>query len=240
MDSTTQNQRLFRQAQETGELKGIALEVYGIVCRKPGLTCGEIAKLYSDRHPGTSRTRNEIAKRVNDLANSGAVRVAGKTVCPESGRNAAQWAVTGKAPKKKAKKVETPEHTITYDTVAGFSVTQSIPNKSDFNEAELEVIRVFENLEAEIRDLRVKEVKLQRECGAWERVVDFYESESAETELELNLVIAAKRKRIEELELKVIHLHANLLTFSKIVLALRYIMPKKLVSVALAVQESKI
>jgi hypothetical protein len=92
--------RLFEQAKNNNALRGIALDVFGIVCQTPGLTGGEIFRAYESKHPASAvgRSRNEIAKRVSDLANWGAVKVDGTTICPESGRKASRWVPTGKMP----------------------------------------------------------------------------------------------------------------------------------------------
>lgn len=92
--------RLFEQVKANGALYGIALDVFGIVCKTPGLTGGEIFSQYERNKPleAAGRSRNEIAKRVSDLANWGAIKADGVTICPESGRKATRWVPTGQAP----------------------------------------------------------------------------------------------------------------------------------------------
>jgi hypothetical protein len=96
----TDHVRLYETVKNSGHLRGIALDVFGIICSKPGLTAGEIFREYAALRPNTTRARNEIAKRVNDLANWGGVEAAGTTICPESGRKAARWVPTGEAPNR--------------------------------------------------------------------------------------------------------------------------------------------
>lgn len=106
MNVTTVNSRLFEATKAQGKLKGIALDVYSIICGTPGLTGGEIFRRYERMNPGTDRARNEIAKRITDLANWGGVRADGVTICPESGRMATRWVPTGEMPRVRERKNE--------------------------------------------------------------------------------------------------------------------------------------
>lgn len=82
-------------------LRGIARDLFEIIESHPeGLTVGEIYRLYKGKFPTTQRSRNELAKRVTDLKNWGAVMVSGYGPCPVTGRSAYLWVITGKLPKR--------------------------------------------------------------------------------------------------------------------------------------------
>jgi len=98
------NNQVLNKIKENGLLAGIALEVYEILSANPGRTVGEIYQLYLKKNPGTTRARNELAKRVNDLRNWGAIASTGTVVCGFSGRDASMWTVTGNLPVKTAVK----------------------------------------------------------------------------------------------------------------------------------------
>lgn len=102
MQVTTSYVRNYESVKASGKLRGIALEVFGIVCASPGLTVGEIWRRYAENQlllsKAARRSRGEISKRVSDLTNWGAIKADGLTICPESGRKAQRWVPTGAMP----------------------------------------------------------------------------------------------------------------------------------------------
>jgi len=86
--------------QKNNLLRGVALDVYGIITRNPNLTVGEIFRKYKGKYPQTTRSRNELAKRVTDLESWGAIATTAAGRCPTSGRMAMKYAATGAYPKR--------------------------------------------------------------------------------------------------------------------------------------------
>ena len=81
-------------------LGGIALDVFEIFCDNDGATAGEVFLAYKKLFPNTSRSRNEIAKRVSDLVNWGVIRRQGSAICPMTHKNVSCYVVTGSLPNK--------------------------------------------------------------------------------------------------------------------------------------------
>jgi len=124
----TDSVRVFEQAKAAGTLSGIALDVFGIICKAPGLTGGEIFAQYSHSKPlaAADRSRNEIAKRISDLANWGAVKVSGSTICPESGRKASCWVPTGSAPVAKSDRRRATGAPVTFSGTQSGKATENL------------------------------------------------------------------------------------------------------------------
>ena len=98
MNALNKYQSVFETVSQTGALAGVALDVFGIVVRKPGLTTGEIYTQYKLANPKTQRSRNELAKRVSDLQSWGVLTKNGVTICSYTGHQAYRWVATGNAP----------------------------------------------------------------------------------------------------------------------------------------------
>jgi len=138
------NNQVLNKIKEMGLLAGIALEVYEIISANPGRTVGEVYQLYVKKNPNTTRARNELAKRVNDLRNWGAIASTGTVVCGFSGRDASMWTVTGNLPVKTSTKEVTlklPDNYNDNQLVAQPSAVVAIPD----NDREL-AIRVLNSL----------------------------------------------------------------------------------------------
>lgn len=90
----------YNRTVAAGVISGIALDVFGIICNNPDLTVGEVYKIYKEKNPNTTRSRNELAKRVSDLKSYGAVRTNGQTICGVTGRKAYTLVATGQVPNK--------------------------------------------------------------------------------------------------------------------------------------------
>ncbi|MEM4379216.1 MAG: hypothetical protein QXL01_00825 [Thermoplasmatales archaeon] len=95
-----------RKAKESGIISGVALDVFEIIVNTPDLTVGEIYNRYVAKYPRTSRSRNELAKRVSDLKNWGAIRTNGETICSQTGRKAFTLVATGEVPNRTEGKSE--------------------------------------------------------------------------------------------------------------------------------------
>lgn len=94
---------ILKTIKKNNVLRGICLDVYTIIDKFPGLTVGEIYRRYKAKYPHTDRSRAELAKRVNELMNWGAITATGDTICSVSGRKAQVWKVTGKLPERSPK-----------------------------------------------------------------------------------------------------------------------------------------
>ena len=133
------NVRLFETARSAGQLNGVALVVYGIICKEPGLTVGEIYQRYDFQVPGTGRSRGELSKRVSDLVNWGAVKSDGLTVCPYSGKNVQRWSPTGVAPSKEPRLKAVPKVAAAsapaYASFPDLSVLRSLAGSGDLASA---------------------------------------------------------------------------------------------------------
>jgi len=82
-------------------INGIVKDVFEILAKNPkGLTGGEVFMEYKKRHPATTRSRNEIAKRINDLRNMGSIKSSGTALCPFSEKNVTVWKTTGVKPER--------------------------------------------------------------------------------------------------------------------------------------------
>lgn len=106
---SVKNLKLVDQVKNDTLLKGVALSVYEIICKKPGLTVGEIAVQYAGTQadPTTlGRSRNELAKRVSDLVGWGAIKANGKTTCPYTGRQVNRYVPTGSMPERTERRTE--------------------------------------------------------------------------------------------------------------------------------------
>jgi hypothetical protein len=57
------------------------------------ITAGEVFQVYDSNHSGTTRSRNEVAKRVSELAGCGAIAYCGKEPCAFSGETVSTWQV---------------------------------------------------------------------------------------------------------------------------------------------------
>ena len=143
--------RLYETLAQTKALKGIALDVFGIVCKTPGLTGGEVFREYVKMYPDTDRSRNEIAKRLSDLSNWGALDTNGTTVCPESLRTASRWVPTGVAPVAKERR-RGAQSLKTLITEAGAKVRQN-------QELATKAGEVAERAAALVRDGHVRDAK---------------------------------------------------------------------------------
>lgn len=119
-------------------LKGIAKDVLSIICDQPGLTGGEIFIEYKKKNPKTTRSRNELAKRISDLREYGAVKPHGKTLCPLTGKNVNKWYITGKQPTKKETSKEGSQITLSVSedssTNVSYVTTDDLENAADFIE----------------------------------------------------------------------------------------------------------
>lgn len=89
---------VLRKVKEGNFFKGIKKDIFEIVCHNPGATVGEIWEIYLRLNPSTSRSRNELAKRMSDLANLGVVKPKSRVVCPVTGRSASRWFPSGNTP----------------------------------------------------------------------------------------------------------------------------------------------
>lgn len=72
----------------SGNLKGIAKELYLLVKQFPGSTLGELASRYKGDKP---RSRGELSKRMAELEQWGAVEKGGVRTCSFSGRQSLTW-----------------------------------------------------------------------------------------------------------------------------------------------------
>lgn len=122
--------RLFEQVKTNDQLRGIALDIYSILCRTPGLTGGEIFLAYERLRPVESerRGRAELSKRISDLANWGAIKADGITVCPLSGRKAQRWTPTGKTEfaKSKLRLASVSDEKVTFSGTQAAKTTHSL------------------------------------------------------------------------------------------------------------------
>jgi hypothetical protein len=66
----------------------LASAVYSIVVNNPNSTIGEVFEVYKQTYPTTTRSRNEIAKRVSELRADGLLAERGSRKCDCSGRSA--------------------------------------------------------------------------------------------------------------------------------------------------------
>jgi len=94
----TEKTDLLEKIKDEGLLTGLKLDIYEIISENHGLTVGELAAYYKKRYPRTDRGRNELAKRVTELQQMGAIRTEGKIICSRSGRQAAVFVVTQELP----------------------------------------------------------------------------------------------------------------------------------------------
>lgn len=88
-------------------LAGICLDVYKIINSNKNITTGEIWRKYASMNDN-GRSRNEIAKRVSDLENWGAIKNVGIRECEVTGRLVKSYEVTGLLPDKTKKPEEKP------------------------------------------------------------------------------------------------------------------------------------
>lgn len=163
------NQDLLNKVKENNLLTGISLDLYELICNNSNKTVGELYQLYVLKYPTTSRSRNELAKRVNDLKNWGSVTTSGTVICGFTGRNASMWCTTGKLPNKlnQTSSVEayrsptegndyyTPESQFTYNTSGLVASNNSLPPTQDLvSIIDREVaIKVLQNLQFKSRVL---------------------------------------------------------------------------------------
>jgi hypothetical protein len=92
---------VLEQVSQSGVLKGVLLDLYTYLSAVPtGMTIGELHRTFKSRNPKTLRSRNEIAKRVLDLQEAGAVYKKGTTICPVTGRTVAVYFTTSDMPHK--------------------------------------------------------------------------------------------------------------------------------------------
>ena len=91
--------QVLKKVKKSQPFRGLKLELFEIICHNPNMTIGEIWNKYANLHPNTDRSRNELAKRVSDLANLGLVKTKGRVLCPVSNRQAYRWTASGKTPK---------------------------------------------------------------------------------------------------------------------------------------------
>lgn len=90
--------QVLKKVKNAELFRGLKLELFELICRNPKRTAGEIWEMYANLHPTTDRSRNELAKRISDLANLGLVKTSGRVLCPVSGRLATRWVATGRTP----------------------------------------------------------------------------------------------------------------------------------------------
>ena len=82
-------------------LSGIQKDIYEILYSSGEMTVGEITCLYLDKYPQSKRSRNEIAKRVSDLAATGAIeKCPDIRRCPTTGKRITVWKISGLLPMK--------------------------------------------------------------------------------------------------------------------------------------------
>lgn len=91
---------VYQKVEQKGLLRGVALDVFKIVCDNPGLTIGEISLKYQKLNPVKARARNELAKRVSELYQYGALVPYETVQCSVTGRQAARWKPTNQEPNR--------------------------------------------------------------------------------------------------------------------------------------------
>lgn len=80
------------------------LEVYNILYSGGPMTAGEAWRVYAARHPKSARGRNEVAKRVSELARFGLIEELGERPCNATGFVAMVVKVNDQLPVKRDKK----------------------------------------------------------------------------------------------------------------------------------------
>lgn len=144
------NKQVVENTVLNGLVRGIALDVLRIVEAKPDMTAGEIYKRYVKMNPGTTRSRNEIAKRVSDLKNWGAIKISGTKNCSLTGRKTSTWKMTGKMPERMSNEVNEKTDTV----MNGFVI--NLPKGVSVNEATLQSIRADGPLLSEVSDNEIE------------------------------------------------------------------------------------
>jgi len=92
---------IYSQVKAQGLLTGIQLDLFEFLYCSGAMTAGELACLYKDKYPETDRSRNEIAKRVSDLAATGAIeKCDNQRKCPTTKKMINVWQLSGLLPTK--------------------------------------------------------------------------------------------------------------------------------------------